>query len=116
MCLVLSPSLLGLSRPALVRHFGDKSVGAEELRQHVITLLSDYAHLFAAGGDAKQAYEALQGAWSSLKAANIDLSASAGLKHPTALLDLGPGWIDAALERTGRWKANVSKAPQWCNW
>jgi hypothetical protein len=46
----------------LVRLFGDKSVGAEELRQHVITLLSDYAHLFAAGGEAKQAFEALQGA------------------------------------------------------
>lgn len=98
------------------RDFGARTANADQLRRHCATLVTDYGHLFAQGGEARRAFESLRGAWASTRATAVDLGACIGLEDPTRLLAVGPGWIDELLQRLDRWRANLVKAPQWARW
>ena len=98
------------------RNLGDRTSNAEQLRQHCALLVTGYGHLFAIGGEAREAFESLQTTWTSTRAAAVDLGVCIGLEDPTCLLTVGPGWIEELLQRLDRWKANLVKAPQWARW
>jgi very-short-patch-repair endonuclease len=99
-----------------VRDLATKTGNADQLRSHVLLLMTDFGHLFTANGEAKKGLESLQHAWAATRAATLELGTCIGLENPTALLELRTGWIEELLDRTNRWKANVIKAPQWTTW
>ena len=55
-------------------------------------------------------------AFPAMHQAAKELGACIGLDRPEEIIQLEPGWIEALLEQTARWKANVIKAPQWATW
>ena len=59
---------------------------------------------------------AMHQAFPAMHQAAKELGACIGLDRPEEIIRLEPGWIEALLEQTARWKANVIKAPQWATW
>jgi len=101
---------------AAIGAFGRENDDANWLREHVTLLLTDYAHLFAPGGNARVAFEAMRRDWEVTEAAIGDLGRCIGLDDPFDLLEQRPDWDEELLQRSGRWKANILKAPEWAKW
>ena len=99
-----------------IRDFGVRYGNAEQIRDHAISLVSDYADLFGPSGDARRALTVLEANLSSMQLVADDLSASMNLEAQTRLLEMQPGWMEEMAQRIDRWTANLSKAPQWAKW
>ena len=99
-----------------IRDFGVRCGNAEQIRDHAISLVSDYADLFGPSGDARRALTVLEANLSSMQLVADDLSAGMNLEAQTRLLEMQPGWMEEMAQRIDRWIANLSKAPQWAKW
>ncbi len=95
---------------------GARNGNADDLRQHCMGLLTTYAHLFAAGGAARVAYEAFASAWTAVQATGSELGRCLALSEPEKLLELRVGWIEALAEDLSRWTANLNRAQPWTRW
>jgi very-short-patch-repair endonuclease len=71
---------------------------------------------FLPGGQVRSAFESMHQAFPRMYAAAKELGTCVGLDQPEDIIQLEPGWIEALMDRTSRWKANVIKAPQWAVW
>ena len=91
-------------------------VAPERLLAHVQGLLSRDISRFRQGGKARQAIETMYKSFPAMLEAAKDLGACIGLDTPEDLIRIESGWIEALLQRTSTWKANVVKAPQWTAW
>lgn len=101
---------------AAICAFGAEDDDADWLRQHVLLLLTDYAHLFALGGAVRTALDTVQTSWKGTWAAISELGRCVGYADPLQLLETRPDWDQELVHRTGHWKANILKAPEWANW
>ena len=99
-----------------IRAFGTETDDAEWLRQHVVMLLTDYAHLFAPDGATRKAFDALEEGAASTWAALDALGKCVGLADPRDLVEPRSDWDEELIQRTSRWKANILKAPEWARW
>lgn len=71
---------------------------------------------FQPGGQVRAAFEKMHQAFPVMYAAAKELGACVGLDRPEDIIQLEPGWIDALLSQTARWKANVVRAQPWAIW
>jgi very-short-patch-repair endonuclease len=71
---------------------------------------------FQPGGQVRAAFEKMHQAFPVMYAAAKELGACVGLDRPEDIIQLEPGWIDALLSQTSRWKTNVVKAQPWAIW
>ena len=101
---------------AAVDAFQIEGVPPEDILAHVAGLLTQDVSRFRNGGQVRRAFETMHQAFPAMHRAAKELGACIGLNHPEEIIRLEPGWIEALLEQTARWKANVVKAPQWATW
>jgi hypothetical protein len=99
-----------------IRAFGTETDDAEWLRQHVVMLLTDYAHLFGPDGATRKAFEALDEGSASTWIALEALGKCVGLADPRNLVEQRSDWDEDLIQRTSRWKANLLKGPEWAKW
>lgn len=71
---------------------------------------------FQPGGQVRSAFEKMHQAFPVMYAAAKELGACVGLERAEDIIQLEPGWIDALLSQTARWKANVVRAQPWAIW
>ncbi|MEY9235160.1 very-short-patch-repair endonuclease [Bradyrhizobium japonicum] len=134
----LRPQFLGIERlwkglntdpahvAAMVKWAGDMQhavdafqvdgVPAERLLAHVASHLAHDISRFRPGGQVRRAFDTMHEAFPAMHQAAKELGTCIGLDRPEEIIRLEPGWIEALLEQTARWKANVIKAPQWATW
>jgi very-short-patch-repair endonuclease len=101
---------------AAVDAFQIEGVPPEQLLGHVVGLLTKDVSRFRAGGQVRRAFDAMHVAFPAMHQAAKELGNCIGLERPEEIIRLEPGWIEALLAQTARWKANVIKAPQWTTW
>ena len=101
---------------AAVDAFQIESVPPEHLLAHIAGLLTRDISRFRAGGQVRRAFDSMHQAFPAMHQAAKELGACIGLDRPEEIIKLEPGWIEALLEQTARWKANIIKAPQWATW
>jgi very-short-patch-repair endonuclease len=101
---------------AAVDAFQIDGVAPEDLRAHIAGLLTQDTSRFRTGGQVRRAFETMHQTFPVMLQAAKELGACIGLDRPEEIIQMEPGWIDALLEQTARWKANVIKAPQWITW
>ena len=95
---------------------GDEA-SADILLESVRTQLKRDPVRFRQAGKSRTALERMhRRSWSSMHADAKDLGDLVGLDRPEELVNLEPRWIDALVERTARWKANLIRAPHWATW
>ena len=91
-------------------------VPSEHLLAHVAGHLAHDISRFRPGGQVRRAFDAMHQAFPAMHQAAKELGTCIGLDRPGEIIRLEPGWIEALLQQTARWKANVIKAPQWATW
>jgi very-short-patch-repair endonuclease len=96
--------------------FQIEGVPPEQLLAHIVGLLTDEISRFRAGGQVRRAFDTMYQAFPAMHQAAKELGTCIGLDRPEEIIRLEPGWIEALLAQTDRWKANVIKAPQWTTW
>lgn len=101
---------------AAVEAFSVGDYSSDEILGHLMALLNRDIAPFQSGGRVRTAFEAMRQAFPSMYADAKELGVCIGLDHPEGIIQLEPGWIDALLTQTARWKANIIKAPQWAVW
>ena len=99
-----------------LRALGARNGNADALRQHCIALLTTYAHLFAARGEARETYALFSASWAAVCATGHALGECIGLEQPMELLTLRPGSIQDLVETLTRWTSNLNRAPSWTKW
>jgi Protein of unknown function (DUF4011)/REase_MTES_1575/AAA domain/Protein of unknown function (DUF3320) len=101
---------------AAVDAFQVDGVPPERILAHVAGLLAHDISRFRPGGQVRRAFDIMHQAFPAMHQVAKELGACIGLDRPEDVIRLEPGWIEALLEQTARWKANVIKAPQWATW
>jgi Protein of unknown function (DUF4011)/REase_MTES_1575/AAA domain/Protein of unknown function (DUF3320) len=91
-------------------------VPGEHLLAHVAGHLAHDISRFRPGGQVRRAFDTMHETFPAMHQAAKELGTCIGLDRPEEIIRLEPGWIEALLEQTARWKANVIKAPQWATW
>jgi very-short-patch-repair endonuclease len=91
-------------------------VPSEHLLAHVAGHLTHDISRFRPGGQARRAFDTMHQAFPAMHQAAKELGTCIGLDRPGEIIRLEPRWIEALLQQTARWKANVIKAPQWATW
>ena len=91
-------------------------VPGEHLLAHVASHLAHDISRFRPGGEVRRAFDTICEIFPAMDQAAKELGTCIGLDRPEEIIRLEPGWIEALLEQTARWKANVIKAPQWATW
>ena len=86
-------------------------VPREHLLAHVAGHLTHDISRFRPGGQVRRAFDAMHQAFPAMHQAAKELGACIGLDRPEEIIRLEPGWIEALLEQTARWKANVDQGP-----
>ena len=100
-----------LGRALGARHgTGDEFVG------YMLTLLTDYAHLFVPDGEARKAFEASRAAFTATRAAAVEFGPCLGLDGPMKFLHFQSGWKEDLPRTIDRWTENLTRAPQWARW
>ena len=101
---------------AAVDAFQVEGVSPAHILAHVAGLLTHDISRFRAGGQVRRAFDTMHQAFPAMHQVAKDLGSCIGLDRPEEIIRLEPGWIEALLEQTARWRANVIKAPQWATW
>jgi hypothetical protein len=96
--------------------FIDDEESSAALLRNVTALLSRDPARFLAGGNVRVAFERMHDIFPNMHNAAKELGECIGLDEPEDIIGLVPGWIEALVERTSRWKAHLVKAPQWAAW
>ena len=91
-------------------------VPSEHLLAHVAGHLTHDISRFRPGGQVRRAFDTMHQAFPAMHQAAKELGTCIGLDRPGEIIRLEPGWIEAVLQQTARWRANVIKAPQWATW
>ncbi|MEH2488687.1 DUF3320 domain-containing protein [Bradyrhizobium sp. AZCC 2230] len=93
-----------------------EGIASDRLLSHVTDLLLRDIPRFRPGGQVRQAFEAMYKAFPTMHRTAKELGACIGLDDPEGIVKIETGWIDALLQQTANWKANIIKAPQWATW
>ncbi|MDI4237762.1 DUF3320 domain-containing protein [Bradyrhizobium sp. Arg237L] len=99
-----------------VDSFPIEGIASEQLLAYVADLLDRDISRFRPGGQVRQAFETMSGAFPTMHRTAKELGACIGLDDPENIVRIETGWIEALLQRTANWKANLIKAPQWATW
>jgi very-short-patch-repair endonuclease len=91
-------------------------ITGEQLLAHVAGHLAHDISRFRPGGQVRRAFDTMHEVFPAMHQAAKELGTCIGLDRPEEIIRLEAGWIEALLEQTARWKANVIKAPQWATW
>lgn len=93
-----------------------EGMAPDELLSYMQELLLRDISRFRPGGQVRHAFETMYKAFPTMHRTANELGACIGLDDPEDIVRVESGWIDALLQRTGTWRANVLKAPQWTTW
>jgi hypothetical protein len=99
-----------------VNTFETDGIPSEDMLSHLSDLLERDISRFQEGGEVRRAFKTMHQDFPAMRAAAEELGTCIGLDQPADIIRIETGWIDALLDRTARWKANVIKAPQWATW
>jgi hypothetical protein len=99
-----------------IQGFATESDDASWLKEHVALLLTDYPHLVAIGGGARESFDSTQRAWADVWGACVDLSHYTGFEDAGEFIESRVDWDEELLERISRWRSNLILGPEWANW
>ena len=100
----------------IVTLIGEITIGADSLRDHIVSALSEQPEIFDRHGRARAAFNIFEGAWNASSAAISRLGALVGQIEAGRPVATSRGWIEESISVAGRWKSNLHRAQAWSNW
>lgn len=94
---------------------GTLGMHVDQVRGHIVLLLTEYGHLFQPHGAAAESFHRFQDADEAFRSALAELNDVAG-RPADAALAIGEGWLAATAATATRWKGGINLAPDWCHW
>ncbi|MGF7159194.1 very-short-patch-repair endonuclease [Rhodoligotrophos appendicifer] len=90
-------------------------IDESDLREHVISLRRDYAHMFRSRSEALAGFEGLQRAWREFDTANKTLLRLAGHEAVNAFFT-DENWMEDTASLLKGWQGSLGQANVWCQW
>ncbi len=88
----------------------------DRVLSHITDLLLRDSSRFRPGGQVRHAFETMYKAFPTMHRTAKELGVCIGLDDPDDIVKIEADWVEALLQRTASWKANLNKAPQWATW